>query len=239
MTPQSGATGAKENHDIETVPEGKTPVISAGSTDWIRLPVSWFLNNRCAMGKVIKLFRRERKKKNDSDRGSADRRDHDFTGLLKQAVSDARVCGDQAPDTGEEIALLDEKAVDFFRKRIHYILIKEKILEPDLFRCTLHISQVMADMVHDVPASYFASDYLVASQEDTRQLLRGGDLCCMICIFFKEWANRRAMRLADYEQMGMQLYLRHYAATRRSIGHCMAHHFRDVVAISRECLQDM
>jgi len=191
------------------------------------------------MGKVIQLFRPEQEKENNPGRGSAARQDHDFTGLLKQAVSDARECRNQDSDTGEEIALLDEKAVDFFRKRIHYILIKEKMLEPDLFRCTLHISQVMADMVHEVPTSYFASDYLVASDLDTRQLLHGGDLCCMICIFFEEWANRRAMRGADYEQMGMQLYLRHYAATRRSIGHCMAHHFRDVVAISRECIQDM
>ncbi len=191
------------------------------------------------MGKVIKLFQQKQEKDNTSEKDPADRREQDFTSLLKEAASDARQCRDQAAAPGEEIALLDDSTVDYFRKRIHYILIKEKILEPDLFRCTLHISQVMADMVHDVPMSYFASDYLVASQDDTRQLLRGGDLCCMICIFFEEWANRRAMRVADYERMGMQLYLRHYAATKRSIGHCMAHHFRDVVAISRECLQDM
>ncbi len=189
------------------------------------------------MGKVIRLFRRE-KRENESP-ATGKETDRDFTALLKGAVSDARQCGDRTPDRDDEITLLDDEAVDFFRKRIHYILIKEKILEPDLFRCTLHISRVMADMVHEVPESYFASDYLVGSQQDTRQLLRGGDLCCMICIFFEEWANRRSMRVADYEQMGMQLYLRHHAATRSSIGQCMAHHFRDVVAISRECIQDM
>ncbi|MFP7753118.1 hypothetical protein ACLG6S_00415 [Thermodesulfobacteriota bacterium B35] len=190
------------------------------------------------MGKVIRLF--DHNDKNHVDPAPEKDGEQDFTQLLKAAVSDARQCGERSsPGEDEEIALLDDEAADFFRKRIHYLLIREKLLEPDLFRCTLHISRVMADMVHDVPMSYFASDYLVASEEDSRQLLRGGDLCCMICIFFEKWADRRSMRLADYEQMGMQLYLRHFAATRKTIGHCMARHFRDVVAISRECIQEM
>ncbi len=188
------------------------------------------------MGKVFQLFDHKTTRQRGPE--SADETGHDFTRLLMSAVADARAC-DKETAAEEDIALLDDKVVDFFRKKINNLLIKEKILEPDLFRCTLHISQVMANMVHDVPMSYFASDYLVASEQDSRQLLHGGDICCMICIFFEKWANRRSMRLADYEHMGMQLYLRHYAMTKRTIGHCMAHHFREVVAISRECIQAM
>ncbi len=168
------------------------------------------------MGKVIMLGKR----------GCAD----DFTELLRRARKDADSLSE---NDGVVVAPGVE---DFVRKRLNNSLLTERQLLPDLFRCALYVSEVVGRFV-GVPDSYYAFDYLERSRKsgNPKELLNGADMCCVVCIFFPGWANRRCMRLSDYEQMGVQLYSSFYEETGREIAWHMAGNFRRITEIGRRC----
>ena len=178
------------------------------------------------MGRIIQLFSKKQKNKiKDVNR--------DFTELLQEAVSDLQ----QLQKEGDTEIIADPEA--YVRQKINTFLLDEKIMDPELFRCALYISAVIAKMFSTVPESYYASDYCMKGHEenDPFVILRGADFCFLLCSFFPGRGNRRMMKTKDYFHMGVQMYFSFYAMTQNVLGVCMGNNFSDMVEITQKSME--
>jgi hypothetical protein len=166
----------------------------------------------------------------------------DFTTLFKSAVQDKKNHIDVSVNEGANIVIQkpNQFAIEF-QAKINTFLLEEKLIASDLFRCAIYIARMIEKMFTSVPMSYYVIDYYTAgqSQQNPSLFLEGGDFCCMLCIFFPERGNRRSMKLQDYEHIGAQMYYRYHEVTKNTIGLCMGDNFNNIVAISKECLQEL
>jgi len=161
--------------------------------------------------------------------------DGDFTDLLKDAVA----VGRQTLGTEENgIFRLHVSFEDLVRAKIGSFIIKNRLMNTDLFRCGLYVSHVFSEMLSKEVGSYYITDYLIRGiEEDNTAVIReGADLCCVICVFFEERQRWRMMKPGDYIKMGIRLYSLYYSRTGRPIGSCMSRHFESIISIARTCM---
>ena len=161
----------------------------------------------------------------------------DFTTLFKEAVSDKQ---NHDAKQGEEDYIIksSEEVADRCRIAMNTLLLQERTIDLQLFRCVIHVSRVIASAVEHTPKSFYATDYyLKAIKTDRPSLLReGGDMCYLICTFFPERVNRRCMTVKDCEQLGTQLYYRYYEKSKNTLGLCMGDHFKTMILVAQECV---
>ena len=181
------------------------------------------------MGKIIPLPDRNKIKASFES---------DFTSMLKN-VADIRRDALGEEDNG--IFHLTVSFEDFFRAKIGTFIINHRLLNADLFRCSLYVANVLGQTLSKKISSFYITDYLIRGieEEDPDILKEGADLCCIICIFFEERRNWRMTQAGDYVKMGIQLYSIYYSMTQKLIAGCMSRNFQDITTITRRCVEDM
>ncbi|HKN18282.1 MAG TPA: hypothetical protein VJW95_00690 [Dissulfurispiraceae bacterium] len=162
----------------------------------------------------------------------------DFTGMLKNV---AEIRRDALGEEDNGIFHITVSFEDFFRAKIGAFIINHRLLNADLFRCSLYVSNVLGQTLSKKITSFYITDYLIRGieEEDPDILKEGADLCCIICIFFEERRNWRMTQAGDYVKMGIQLYSLYYSMTRKLIAGCMSRNFQDIITITRKCVEDM
>jgi len=163
--------------------------------------------------------------------------DSDFTAMLKDVVTIKR----ESLVTEENgIFHLNGSFEDMLKASIGSFIIEHRLMNADLFRCGLYVSQVLGETLSKQVESYYVSDYFVRGIEEDDPLIlqQGADLCCVLCIFFEERRNWRLMKGGDYVRMGIQLYSLYHSRTKRVIAWCMSRNFERIIAIARKCVAD-
>jgi len=114
------------------------------------------------------------------------------------------------------------------------------LISSETFLCGSYSSSVLTECLFGSPRSWWAIDYLKKFFESKDQkkrataLKKGGDLCFLICSVFPERANVRAMRLADYRNIGIGFYQRHFSFAGAEISNHMSERFSPMAAIIRD-----
>jgi hypothetical protein len=161
-----------------------------------------------------------------------------FNDVLKDAIEIGKL---SLGSTQEGIFKLGVDAKTYFVSCINSILLNERHIDEELFRCSLYIGGVFEELIHSTPECYFICDYYVKAfeQKDPAFFQKGADLCWAICGFFRDFANRRCMREEDYLQMGIKLYYAYYLQTGKYIGWCMSNNLKSIVRITRKSIEEM
>jgi hypothetical protein len=182
------------------------------------------------MGEVITFRGRGKRKETPSE--------NDFTKMLKDI---AEVKGKPMGREENGIFRLNIGFEDMLKAKIGSFIIKHRIMNADLFRCGLYVSQVLGETLSKKVESYYVTDYFVRGIEEENPLIlrEGADLCSVLCIFFEERLNWRMMKGKDYVKMGILLYSLYYERTKRVIGWCMSRNFESIVGITRTCVKDI
>jgi len=180
------------------------------------------------MGQVIPL--QDRKKIKASFEG-------DFTNMLKDV---AEVKKEALGTEDSNIFHLNVSFEDLFKAKIGSFIIDHRLMNTDLFRCSLYVAHVLGETLSKKITSLYITDYLIRGiEEEAPDILKeGADLCCILCIFFEERRNWRMTRAGDYVKMGIQLYSLYYSMTQKLIGWCMSRNFENITSITRKCVED-
>ncbi len=162
----------------------------------------------------------------------------DFTSMLKNV---AEIKRDALGAEDNSIFHLNVSFEDLFKAKIGSFIIDHRLLNADLFRCSLYVANVLGETLSKKITSFYITDYLIRGiEEEAPDILKeGADLCCIICIFFEERRNWRMTQAGDYVKMGIQLYSIYYSMTQKLIAGCMSRNFQDIIAITRKCVEDM
>ena len=160
-----------------------------------------------------------------------------FNELLKNAVEIGRR---SLGSTKMGIFQPEADIKTFFVSTITALLLREKQIDDELFRCALYAGEVFEKLVFSVPESYFVCDYYLKGWEAGQPIFfrDGADLCYVICVLFDQFAQRRRMRRDDYVRMGVQLYYLYYRQTRESIGWCMSNNFKGIVDVAKRSFEN-
>lgn len=168
------------------------------------------------------------------------RPDDNISEILRDAVEITR---ESFGREGENIFRMYGSFENLLRSKIGTLLLAEESLNPDLFHCSLYVSEMLGEFLSGGFDSYHAMDYLTRGYEecDPDFFKKGGDLCFVLCTFFEGRCDRirRPMKLADYLDMGSRLYFTHYAETRGGIGYCMGKNFREIVSVTKRSIQTL
>jgi hypothetical protein len=161
-----------------------------------------------------------------------------FTDMLKDV---AEIKREELGTEDNNIFHLNVSFEDLFKAKIGSFIIDNRLLNADLFRCSLYVAHILSETLSKKITSFYITDYLIRGieEEDPVTLKEGADLCCIICIFFAERQNWRMMRAGDYVKMGIQLYSLYYSMTQRLIAGCMSRNFENITTITRKCVEDM
>ncbi|MEF3692349.1 MAG: hypothetical protein V3574_04835 [Candidatus Moraniibacteriota bacterium] len=178
------------------------------------------------MGKLISIFSKR------EDFFNPDKISDDFTQLLKIVSENA-----QKKKTPSDINIVINPK-EFVLSEMSSFLVKNKMIDPDIFRCTLYVSGVVSCYFKNIPESYYASDYFLKGIEENNpeSVRRGADFCFLLCTFFPERGNRRMMKTEDYLKMGKMMYFYFYDITRKTIGLSMGNNFVTMVEVAKEVI---
>ncbi|HAM52036.1 MAG TPA: hypothetical protein DCP92_15615 [Nitrospiraceae bacterium] len=181
------------------------------------------------MGKVIPFRGREERKGTFED---------DFTKILKDV---AEIKSEQLGREENGIFCLNVTFEHMLKAKIGSFIIKNRLMNADLFRCGLYVAEVLGETLSKEYESYYVTDYYIRGIEDDNPVVlrQGADLCSVLCILFEERQSWRMMKRGDYVKMGIQLYSLYYAKTKRVIGWCMSRNFESIIGITRKCVKDM
>lgn len=164
--------------------------------------------------------------------------DSDINKLLKQAIE----VGKQELGKFEEGIFKPEVDLKtLFASRINTILMQERCIDTEIFRCSLYVAEMLESIINKIPESYFVIDYYIKGwqEENPFWYQKGGDFCCMVCILFEDFANRRNMHSLDFIRMGMHLYYLYYQNSSDSIGWCMSNNFRGIVEATKRGIKTL
>lgn len=135
----------------------------------------------------------------------------------------------------DELVLTDSPKF-FFEARLCDFVLEKKWLDKEIFRCCLYIAKVMDEWGKASPESYYVGDYHDRGWEEKNPdfFRKGGDLCFLLCAFFRDFTNRRNMRWKDYVYMGQCMYNLYSAQTKKTIGWCMCNNFNSMIEVVKE-----
>lgn len=182
------------------------------------------LREEVFMGNVIPIFS---KKEVSSEVAEIS---EDSNQLLKVILKNAR----KKENSGEINIIASPR--EFVLAEISSFLLKNKMIDPELFRCTLYVSEVVSTYFTNVPESYYACDYFTKGIEenDPESIKKGADFCFLLCTFFPERGNRRVMKVESYFEMGKMMYFSLYGMTQKTIGLSMGNNFSTMVEIAKK-----
>jgi len=127
---------------------------------------------------------------------------------------------------------------DFVLAEMSSFLIKNKMTNHELFRCTLYVAEIVSNYFTNIPESYYACDYFTKGIEENNpeSVRKGADFCFLLCTFFPERGNRRVMKVESYFKMGRMMYFSLYGMTQKTIGLSMGNNFSTMVDVAKEVI---
>lgn len=127
---------------------------------------------------------------------------------------------------------------EFIREKISSFLLENKIINPEIFRCSLYVSKVVSNYFSTVPDSYYACDYFLKgiNENNPGAILQGADFCFLLCAFFPARGNRKKLKVKYYSDMGRMMYFSFYDKTRKTIGLSMGNEFSGMVEIVQKTI---
>lgn len=175
------------------------------------------------MGKIFPIF---------SGKKSEEEISENYNQLLATIVAEAK-----SAERPGEIHIVNDPE-EFIRGKISSFVLDQKMLDLDILRCTLYTAKMIAHNFNNVPESYYATDYFLKGVDDNdpNLILRGADLCFLVCSLFPPRAYRRVMKSADYANLGRQMYYYFYGMTQKTIGLSMGNTFGTMTDIVREVI---
>lgn len=178
------------------------------------------------MGRVIPIFSKKREPLN------VDEISEDSNLLLKIILENA-----SKKEEPKGINIITNPR-EFILAEVSSFLIKNKMINPELFRCTLYISEVVSNYFTNIPESFYASDYFTRGIEENnpQSIKNGADFCFLLCTFFPERGSRRVMKVESYFKMGKMMYFSLYGMTQKTIGLSMGNNFDTMVEVTKEVI---
>lgn len=181
------------------------------------------------MGKMIPFKRRV---------GATIQVDNDLTRILKNIVEVSK------ESEGTEINGIFHMNMSFgnmLKAKIGSFIIDNRLINTELFRCSLYVSNLLNEMLSKNFNSYYAVDYFIRGLEEENPMIlqEGADLCCVLCILFDQRNGWRMMKSGDYARMGIQLYSLCYSISKKKIAWCMSRNFDDITLVARKCIDDL
>jgi hypothetical protein len=181
------------------------------------------------MGEIIPFRRRNEIKVNF---------DTDLSNMLKDVVELKK------ESLGTEINGIFQMNTNFenlLKAKIGSFIVDHRLIDAELFRCGLYVSDLLNEMLSKTFESYYATDYFIhgLQEQDPLILKEGADLCCVLCILFDARQTWRMMRPGDYAIMGVRLYSLSYSLSKRVIAWCMSRYFDEITSIARKCIENM
>lgn len=134
-----------------------------------------------------------------------------------------------------EIFIPDSGIGKMLTSKFNQVLLEEKIIDREIFRCALYVSKIFEEILKEVPESYYGTDYWIREMQEENPVLfkKGGDVCFLVCTFFEKYARRRTS-MGDFQRMGSFLYDLYYSQTDDTIGWCMSNNFKNILQIAQE-----
>jgi hypothetical protein len=163
-------------------------------------------------------------------RKTRDREDLNF--LLAEAVEiSKKVIGEMR----NGIFLSKVSFDDLLASKFNQVLLKEGIIDSEIFRCALYVARLFGEFMEKAPESYYGVDFFVRGWQENEPMFfrQGGDVCCLVCTFFEEFAKRRTS-VEDFFRMGSYLYNLYYSQTGATMGWCMSANFKNIVRVAKE-----
>lgn len=161
----------------------------------------------------------------------------DLNSLLKRAIEISKKI---AGKIREGVFIPEVSLNDLLASRFNQVLLKEGIIDSEIFRCALYAARLFEEFEREVPESYYGTEYFVRGWQEGKPMFfrKGGDVCFLVCTFFEEFAKRRTS-VKDFQRMGSYLYSLYCAKTRQSIGWCMSNNFKSIVHVAQEGIKTL
>jgi hypothetical protein len=159
-------------------------------------------------------------------------KEKDFNFLLKQAIEISRKIEESVQN---ELFVPSCKISDIFAAKFNQVLLDNKAIDSELFRCALYVAALFEKMSKEVPESYYGVDFYIRGLEEGKPewFRRGGDVCFLVCSLFEGFARRRTS-VKEFQRMGAYLYNLYFEGTRREIGWCMSNNFKSMVQVAQQ-----
>lgn len=126
----------------------------------------------------------------------------DLNILIKKADL---ICKEKMNFFQDEISVVrDDQLKNVFEREIVQEIFSRKLISSDVFLCGMYISNMMTELMLNIPESWWAIDYV--DFNDFLTLKKGGDVCFIICGIFPERGNYRSMDISYYKKMGKSFY---------------------------------
>ncbi len=144
-----------------------------------------------------------------------------LTDILKKISADLDLFKSEKPI----LTISDLKS--FFEKRINSALFERKEIASEKFLCSSYVSDLLANLKHKVPESWYLIDYILeVARKNTQLSIRASaDFCFILCSLFPERGNHRLMKLEFYSKTGPSLYYYFFQKTGKLIGRYMGDNF--------------
>jgi hypothetical protein len=179
------------------------------------------------MAKVISL---QKTKERRVEKGEAG----DLTGLLRRATL---ICKENLNFSQDKLSVIKEGQLkNVLEGKITQEIFSRKLISSDIFLCGIYVAKLLSELALSAPESWWAVDYFAS--DDLLALKRGGDSCFIICGVFPERGNRRMMKIAYYQKMGVSFYYKFYNRANIEIGYHMSNQFQTMVAIVQSCIKN-
>jgi hypothetical protein len=143
-----------------------------------------------------------------------------------------------------------DRLENFFASRLNSFLLDQRKLEEELFLCAGYIAKTLSEFVRDQSPRMAAVDYLLRYAESKQlaesddpirpedYLVRGGQNCFVICVFFPVFHRRRCVDEKYYAERGAAFFYQYFLETGTIVAHHMAEHFDELVPITQEAIKD-
>ncbi len=180
------------------------------------------------MSRILKF--EERAKKEDSQ-------------SLNDFLEKAKILKEKSRDDFNKVLMLvdREKLVHVLEGRFFQELIKQKVMQNDIFFCSVYAAKTIVRAIKDFSPDVYLVDQILTFHETDNPFViqRGGDACLLICALFPKRAKWRLMKEDYYKQMGSSFYYWFYSLTGREIGYHMGKNFKLVIKIVKSSIDGL
>ncbi|MGM0629376.1 MAG: hypothetical protein ACQESA_03035 [Patescibacteria group bacterium] len=137
------------------------------------------------------------------------------------------------------VKLKNKKEVrGFLEGLISKEIVKRKDIHSEYFFCGNYISHLLSSFVNSHPDSWIAFDHEKEYLESNKVewLMRGADICFLICSIFEDRKGWRLTPEDFYYEKGRSMYYQLYLKERKKIGFYMCDNFEEMANITRSAI---
>ncbi|HTW96511.1 MAG TPA: hypothetical protein VMD74_02525 [Candidatus Methylomirabilis sp.] len=149
---------------------------------------------------------------------------------------------------GADILVVD-RLERFFVSRLNCLLLDKNIIESEMYLCADYIARTLAGYAREFPSTFRAAEYLYAylqcrqsekSGEPIRRedyLVRAGQACFVISVFFPCLHHSRRVDERYYAEMGATFFYQYFLESGKEVAQHMAERFDELVPLTQEAIE--